>query len=56
MGAGWLLGRTSQLDVELSQIKRQNHMTKTERTSLIYHFKEAVYKEFKTHALAILRS
>lgn len=27
MGAGRLLGRTSQLDVELLQIKRQNHMT-----------------------------
>lgn len=27
MGAGRLLGRTSQLEVELSQIKRQNHMT-----------------------------
>lgn len=28
MGAGRLLGRTSQLEVELSQIKRQNHMTR----------------------------
>lgn len=30
-GAGRLLGRTSQLEVELSQTKRRNHMTKTER-------------------------
>ncbi len=37
MGAGRLLGRTSQLEVELSQIKRKNHMTKKQIESIGYN-------------------